>query len=225
MLTVWKRRLTFALVRALFLRRCTLALTRLGTAYGGWVVPVGLVQPNWIVFSAGVGEDISFDLELMRRSGCEVHAFDPTPRARDYVKGYGNLPTRFHFHPYGLWCADRIMRFYAPRDATHVSHSITNIQRTDTYFESPVKTVRSAMRDAGHERIDLLKMDIEGAEYAVIGEMIRSGVRPRIICIELEHPSPGPNLVVLARLRRYGYGVVCVDGRNVTLVELDLMKH
>jgi FkbM family methyltransferase len=219
------RRLTLALARALFLERTTLNVERLGTAYGGWVVPVGLVQPGWVVYSAGVGEDISFDLELIKRCGCEVHAFDPTPRARRYVETLAGVPDGFHFHAYGLWCEDGTVRFYGPRDPAHVSHSITNLQQTETFFEGPVKTLQSAMVECGHERLDLLKMDIEGAEYAVIREMIRSGVQPRVICVELERHGPWPNVSLLVRLRRQGYALVCVDGRNVTLVARDLVNH
>jgi len=38
---------------------------RLGTTYGGWVLPKEvLLNENSIVYSGGVGEDISFDIKL-----------------------------------------------------------------------------------------------------------------------------------------------------------------
>ena len=37
------------------------------------------------------------------------------------------------------------------------------------------------MKELGHNKIDILKMDIEGAEYAVINDIERSGIRPEQI--------------------------------------------
>ena len=59
----------------------TVPLTRLGTQYGGWCVPNTGLGPDDVVVSAGAGEDISFDLEIVKRFGCKVLVLDPTPRA------------------------------------------------------------------------------------------------------------------------------------------------
>ena len=38
-------------------------VVELGSAYGGWRIPAGLIEPTWLCYSVGVGGDISFDLE------------------------------------------------------------------------------------------------------------------------------------------------------------------
>ena len=43
------------------------------------------------------------------------------------------------------------------------------------------------MLELGHDRIDLLKMDIEGAEYAVIDNLLREGVDVRQLLVEFHH--------------------------------------
>ncbi len=53
----------------------------LGTPYGGWQFISLDKQENINVISAGVGEDISFDVELINKYGCNVILIDPTPRA------------------------------------------------------------------------------------------------------------------------------------------------
>lgn len=40
---------------------------RLGSKYGGWIVPATLVRPDSVCYCVGVGEDISFDLALIER--------------------------------------------------------------------------------------------------------------------------------------------------------------
>jgi FkbM family methyltransferase len=211
-----RRRAGFVLIDRLRVQRGDLGLERLGSEYGGWWVPVSLLGRESVVYSVGVGEDVTFDEELHRRCGCTIHAFDPTPRAQRYVERV--RPVGITFHPYGVWRSNGTTRFYAPQDPSHVSHSILNLQDTETFFEGEVRTLGTAMKELGHPRIDLLKMDIEGAEYAVLEDMLATGVRPRIVCVELEHPSPVRNVRAVLAMRRVGYDVCRVDGRNVTLV-------
>lgn len=51
-------------------------LEKLGSKYGGWIVPVDILDKNSICYCVGVGEDITFDLELIKRFDCQVYAFD-----------------------------------------------------------------------------------------------------------------------------------------------------
>jgi hypothetical protein len=51
----------------------------------------------------------------------------------------------------------------------------------------PVKTVTTAMRELGHSRIDLLKLDIEGAEYPVLRDIIRSQLDIQQLLVEFHH--------------------------------------
>jgi hypothetical protein len=64
-------------------------LLRLGTAYGGWIIPVdaGLTADS-ICYCVGAGEDISFDCALVERFHCQVRVIEPTPRA---VQHFNNL--------------------------------------------------------------------------------------------------------------------------------------
>jgi len=58
-------------------------LIRLGTEYGGWIIPDEIGE-SAICYSAGIGEDASFDISLIKRYGCNVYSVDPTPRAIEY---------------------------------------------------------------------------------------------------------------------------------------------
>ena len=61
-------------------------LMHLGSDYGGYVIPADLPDSSWVAYCGGVGEDGSFELELARRYGCRVVAFDPTPRSIRYAE-------------------------------------------------------------------------------------------------------------------------------------------
>ncbi len=73
----------------------------LGTEYGGWSVIPELMPPKPCVFSVGIGQDISFDLEMIRRFNATVFGFDPTPKSRQWIQER-ELPRQFHFVPIGL---------------------------------------------------------------------------------------------------------------------------
>ena len=76
-------------------------MERLGTNYGGWVLPKDIkLNENSIVYSAGVGEDVSFDMILSDRYKCNIILIDPTNRAKkhfDEVKHYyENIKSNFN---------------------------------------------------------------------------------------------------------------------------------
>jgi FkbM family methyltransferase len=190
-------------------------LERLGSAYGGWWIPTELVNADSIVYSAGVGEDATFDLDLINRFGCDVWALDPTPRSIEFAKQIGH--PQFHFLPVGIWSEDAELRFYAPTNSDHVSHSILNIQRTHRFFTAQCVSLPTLMSELGHDHIDVLKMDIEGAEGPVLDAMLRNGINPRVLCVEFDAvEAPWRLRGRLRQLVRAGFVVRHIEDRNYT---------
>ena len=52
----------------------------LGSGDGEWCLCADDLDSESVIYSFGVGYDIGFELGLIRRLGCEVHAFDPDSR-------------------------------------------------------------------------------------------------------------------------------------------------
>jgi FkbM family methyltransferase len=209
----------------------TTPIERLGSRYGGWKIPSSFIGLDSVVYCAGAGEDITFDLELIQRFGCQVYTIDPTPRAKAHVAVTAPSDNRFHFLDVGLWDCDDVIRFYAPADPTHVSHSALNLQRTSEFFEAPVKKLSTIMREHGHKRLSLLKLDIEGAEYRVLDSLIADGVNADVICVEYDEAQLPLDAAYLTRIRRsayalmcYGYSLVAVEPAcKLTLVRKELL--
>ena len=195
-------------------------LVRLGSDYGGWIVPHTLLDRNSVCYCAGAGEDITFDLALAERFGCEIHVFDPTPRAVAHVERVAAGNPLIHFHPVGLWDCEATLKFYAPANPAHVSHSVLNLQHTDTYFEARCRSLADLMQRNGHDCLDLLKIDIEGAEYRVLQSMLEKRIRPRILCVEFDEAVQRVTRAIRARVKRSvgslldsGYTLVAQEGR------------
>lgn len=180
----------------------------LGTTYGGYAVVPAALGPDSLVYSFGVGEDASFDLALIDRFGSTVHAFDPTPRSRAWVDAQ-SWPPQFHFHPLGVAGTDGTLTLHAPPDPTHVSYSPVARKGSAEVVEVPVRTVRTLMAELGHDRLDLLKADIEGAEYDVIADLLAHGPHPGQLLLEFHHHLPTIPLSrtkqAIADLRAAGY--------------------
>ena len=78
-------------------------LERLGSVYGGWKVPVDILSRNPMVYSLGIGDDMTFDLAVIERLDAEVFAFDPTPVARQHVEQVAAGVEKFHFFAWEIW--------------------------------------------------------------------------------------------------------------------------
>jgi FkbM family methyltransferase len=165
----------------------------------------------------GAGEDISFDLSLQRRFGCEIILVDPTPRAIEhFIKiqaayrsgasvGVNNSTSRIYdlrgvdfskirFIPLAVWCERAKVKFWVPFNSNHVSHSITNYQHTSKHIEVDADTLDGIMRrtNTSRSQVTLIKLDIEGAEYSVINWMCDHHFLPRQILVEFDEMNfPG----------------------------------
>jgi FkbM family methyltransferase len=165
-------------------------LIDIGSAYGAWTIPAGALTRDSAVYLAGLGEDASFDLGLIERFGCRVHAFDPVPEAARYAEGICTKEPRFHFQPVGLWSSDGTLRFYENAEPGFVSRSATNMHATGSYTEAPVRSVDSLMRELGNERVDLLKLSVEGSEYEILGDILAKDLAVGVLCVEFAQPAP-----------------------------------
>ena len=233
---------------AQFHRSLPYTFEKLGTEYCGWVIPIDVIKPGGVAICVGAGEDISFDLAIARKYAISVHIIDPTPRAKAHVQtvlqgikhninvAINNSHADFYdfsgvsaslvkFHYKGFWGRNRKMRFYAPEDTADVSHSIMNLQMTKAFFEADCVTPEQFCADNDIKDVELMKLDIEGAEYSVIGSLRKSSIRPRILCIEFDEGHNPANFLFFLRMKRSlrdlkaaGYVLAYVDKWNLTFV-------
>ena len=155
------------------------------------------------VLSAGVGEDVSFDIEFLNRYNSNFYFVDPTPRAiqhmENLIKNIGKPKTlpystnsgKQPINAYNLKDIDiakinviekalfnksnMMVRFYLPKNKENVSHSISNFQNNfakDTEFiYVKTSTVSDILQKSKISNFDIIKLDIEGAEIAVLNHI------------------------------------------------------
>ena len=167
----------------------TCARLDLGVANGTWTVSPDNLNAQSIVYSFGIGTDISFDLALISMFQAVVHAFDPTPRAKGWIQSQ-SLPANFVYHDYGIAGYDGLMKFYPPKRAQspHFTPVLRYKHGAATSFVSvPVRTLKTLMNMLGHDHLDLLKLDIEGGEYDVIENILADRIPIRQLLVEFHH--------------------------------------
>lgn len=181
-------------------------------AHGEWhLCPIGL-NPSSIVYSLGIGKDITFDMSVISRFGARIHAFDPTPTAMAWLSEQ-ILPPHFNALPLGIAAYDGTAVFSPPDDPVNPSYAFHGrsgegiISGATVVCE--VRRLSTLMRELGHSQIDLLKMDIEGAEYEVIQDLTEAGVSVKQLLVEFHHRKPGigpkKTCQAVAQLRRAGF--------------------
>lgn len=199
----------------------------LGSGIGAWAVtPAGLAADS-VVYSFGVGRDLSFDLSMVRRFGCTVHCFDPTPAAGQWVRTQ-QLPPQIVFHAVGLAAYDGMLAFHPPRKKTSAHFTPVRRYRDDAgqaCVEAPVQRLTTIMNGLGHRRIDLLKVDIEGGEYDALRDVMEAGVPVGQLLVEFHHCY---STIPLARtvetvnlLRRSGFRIFHISPRTY---EMSLLR-
>lgn len=220
-------------------------LIKLGSEYGGWIVP-DIFNHLSICYFAGVGEDITFDIDFLNLYNCEVNLIDPTPRAINHVNEvislsttkniYPNPKDRFYghyktssdklqkikFHNVGLGKENNEVVFYPPANNLHVSHSVYNLQNTreEDGFKAKCESLSSLMKKLNHKHIDCLKLDIEGSEIDIINEMITKNIKPSVLCVEFDFCKKNKSLNIadlINEIKNLGY-TLASDQYNHTFI-------
>lgn len=195
---------------------------------GGWHFHPDILNSHSVIYSFGVGDNIDFDLAVISEFDLEVHAFDPTPATIEWLEKNRQIPEKFHFHPWAVTASDGIMKLYprVRRDKkSRVMYTLlAEDGATDSAVEVPAFTVSTIASKLGHNQIDLMKVDIEGAEYDVLHNMLECSIKPRQLLVEFHHrfPGIGPKKTagIIRRLRDAGYRLFAISetGRELSFI-------
>ena len=189
----------------------------LGTDYGGWSFLSDNDLENKFIISAGLGEDASFDIELVSKYNCKVIIIDPTPRAVEHYKQIIKNAGKPKTEPYkkggkqnissydlthinnenfllisnALYNVDnKELKFFSPPNKDHVSYSINNWQndykKSSDFIKIKTITIKSILTKYNISRLEMIKLDIEGAEIEVLKNMLDEKIFPTQILVEFD---------------------------------------
>lgn len=132
---------------------CTL-LERVGNFDDGGKFQCNLyaIEKPCIIYSFGIysiGEE-DFDVEIAKKLGCQVFGFDPTISS-EVIENYGKLIPGGKAFPWALGPVSKLYGGYSWKFSNYTVKSLIDITR-----------------ELKHSKVDILKIDIEKSEHAVL---------------------------------------------------------
>ncbi|HXB64360.1 MAG TPA: FkbM family methyltransferase [Solirubrobacteraceae bacterium] len=161
-----------------------------GSAYGGWMVPTALIQPGWICYCVGAGNDISFDLELIERFDVRVQSMEPVEQYVEEARHTTSGEPRFAIYRAALASHDGPIRMQRTHNPAGLALSSAELFETKQFVEVPGRSLVSLARELGHPRIDLLKFDVEGAEYELVSQLPLDALQVKALAFQVHHNRP-----------------------------------
>jgi FkbM family methyltransferase len=188
---------------------------RIGTEYGARWVAMDLLRTGGSVYSFGIGCDISFDEEIIARTGCEVYGFDPTPKSAEWIHRHPGLPHGFTFEQSGIAESSGRRLLHLPEGDENVSGSITT-RLSGMSVECDFFSLGDIMKRLGHSTVDLIKLDVEGAEYGIVAGWLDGGAQLPVNQLWVEfHPRlVGKTTAGTARLVRQMEAIGLVSAKR-----------
>jgi len=172
-----------------------------------WHVLTSNLDDNSIIYSAGVGHDISFEKALVSQFNVNIELFDPSPTAEKTMELGENKIEKIHFYPVGFSGKSGTVQFAHPEQEQEGSFRIPGKNDVSVGFQC--RNLSSLMKERGHSKVDLLKMDIEGFEYEVIDSILQDSLDIKQICVEFHHFMPSikrkKTLKAIADLKASGF--------------------
>lgn len=135
--------------------------------YGQWPIILGCLDSNSIIFSYGLGGDISFENSLIAKFHCHIYGFDPIVDQKQ-IDVMVNDQKYFHFRKNGIGIIDGNISFYKSLDKR--IHSLSSSYYIGynpiPVFSLPVERLETSMSKISPKVswIDVLKLDVEGVE-------------------------------------------------------------
>lgn len=207
--------------------KAKVALETIGTT-DQWTCKPSVLDAEAVVVSGGVGKSITFELGLMARTGCKVHLFDPSPTGIGTMQITENRHPGIIFHPIGLSGEDGVQTFDMPDRSEEGSWKKG---KNGSMHSFECRSISSFAKQNNWKRIDLLKLDIEGFEYEVLNDVLKSGIPIGQVCVEFHtnraidiEKTAADLAIMLWKMRNGGFRIAHVKGADFTFVSSTLSR-
>lgn len=135
--------------------------------------------PDSVVVDDG-GFEGNFAAAIHARYGCTVHVFEPIASYCDFMARRFNSNPKIKVYPYGLGAKDEVLRFNLSGDAS------SSFKEGEKAVEAPIRSVVSVFAELGLSSVDLMKINVEGAEYETLDALVSSGLINRIRDLQVQ---------------------------------------
>lgn len=180
--------------------------------------------PQAVAIDAGCSYQADFSVLLMDRYHARAFGVDPTRKHRNALARLEDrYPGRFVHVPCAIAAADGRLTFHeseANESGSLFDDHVNVLRDRITSYDVEAVTLGTLLRRLGVETVDILKLDLEGAEYALLENMTRETLRPfRQVFVEFHHHAvshfgPADTRRIVDLVSGLGFRSFSVDDHN-----------
>lgn len=150
------------------------------------------LSPQSVVIDAGCSYEADFSVWMIRRHGVRAFGVDPTRKhgeaLRSLEQQYGG---RFVHVPCAISAVDGLVTFHESRQnesGSLLGDHVNVLHDEITSYEVDAVTLASLLGRLGLTTVDILKLDLEGAEYEILERATAEQLHPfRQMFVEFHH--------------------------------------
>ena len=155
--------------------------------FGNYLLKSDIINSDCIIYTFGVGTSLHFEEKLSEKHQCKVWCYDPTALAAEFMRNKDYNKKLINYFEYGIWINDEKVKFYTQDiNIKNSGGSITNLFENSDFKLLQCHKLSTIMKMNSHSKIDILKMDIEGAAIDVLNNILDEKIFPAQIAVEFE---------------------------------------
>ena len=176
------------MIRSLVIKYCSLPDSNIKfiANYGLDLKNLNNNNSNPAALCFGLHDNIEFEKGLAELFNFEVFAFDPTPISTNLFQDY--KLHNFHYYPYAICLSTSRVNFYMNSNLDTSGGSIINNNSNSYKLEVDSYCYVDLLEKFSLQKIELLKMDIDGGEIDIINDLYTNhlDILPNQITLELD---------------------------------------
>jgi FkbM family methyltransferase len=134
--------------------------------------------PDSIVLEVG-GYRGKWAQRLREQSQCQLHVFEPVPEFYEELQMVLCADSSTHLHKFGLGAHTRI-------DTISVCGDASSLIGNENLVPVSIVDIRDFLEARGLKDVDLMSVNIEGAEYELLPHLIESGLIKRVRALQIQ---------------------------------------
>lgn len=192
------------------------------------------VEPNFVyrpdlsadavVIDAGCSYEADFSVCLIRRHGVRAFGVDPTRKHAAALRALeAQHPGRFEHVPCAIAASDGTLTFHESRvneSGSLLTDHVNVVHDETTSYDVEAVSLATLLKRVGVETVDILKLDLEGAEYELLERMTAEELQPfKQLFIEFHHHAvshfgEADTRRLVGRISGFGFRPFSVDDHN-----------
>ncbi|MEI6971496.1 MAG: FkbM family methyltransferase [bacterium] len=135
---------------------------------------IELPEPPCVILDFGANIGLASLYFARKYPNATIHSFEPVPENFALLQSQCSLNglCNVHAYPFGLSDRDQVLTLSMDKPGQYGGvHQAVETRQQARSFDVPLRDVRNVLSELGGASIDLLKIDIEGAEHDILRAM------------------------------------------------------